>query len=99
MKIISGASKTGQKGLARADTNQGSELREVYGRWSNKKEVAMRECKKEYLEDKGYDFRIIGHNCDYFSVAWNYTDKKTGELMTKIKTASATYVIDGSRAQ
>lgn len=100
MKVISGATKTGQALLARAAHNQGKELRSIYGRWSNKKENAMQDCKRECLADKGYDFRIIGHNRTYFSVAWNYTNKETGEVMTKIKSGGrATYIIDGSRAR
>ena len=95
MKIISGASKTGQRLLAGAKKNQGTELREVYGRWSNAKETAMRNCKREYLEDDGYNFRITGHNCDRFTVAWEYVNKETGEVLTKIKTGENTYIIDG----
>lgn len=96
-KIISGASKTGQRLLASAERNQGTELRDVYGKWSNKKETAMHNCKREYLEDNGYNFRITGHNCDRFTVAWNYNSLETGEVMTKIKTGENTYIIDGSR--
>lgn len=100
MRIISGASKTGQALLARAAYNQGENLRSIYGRWSSKKEEAMKECKREYAQDKGYDFRIISHNRTYFSVAWNYTNTETGEVMTKIKSGGrATYIIDGSRAK
>lgn len=97
MAVINGATKRGQELLARANANQGTELRQIYGKWSNKKEDAMRECKREYREDDGYNFRIISHCRDYFSVAWNYNNKDTGEVMTKIKTASNTYVIDGTR--
>lgn len=97
MVVIKGSSKKGQQLLAKAEIRQGTELRDVYGTWSDKKETAMRDCKREYLEDNGYDFRITGHNCDRFVVAWNYTNPETGEVMTKIKTGTNTYVIDGSR--
>ena len=99
MKIIKGSSKTGQRLLVKASKDLGSELRAVYGRWSDDKENAMRDCKVEYLEDKGYKFRIISANRYYFSVAWNYTNKDTGEEMTKIKTGQGMYIIDGSRAK
>ena len=94
---VNGATKRGQELLARARRNEGNELRNVYGRWSNKKEEAMRDCKRECLEDKGTDFRIIRHCRDNFSVAWEYTNQETGEIMTKIKTNCNTYIIDGTR--
>ena len=97
MAVINGATKRGQELLARASRNEGTELRKIYGKWSDKKENAMRDCRKECREDEGTDFRIISHCRDYFSVAWEYINKDTGEIMTKIKTASNTYVIDGSR--
>ena len=97
MAIINGSTKRGQALLAKAARNEGTELRQIYGRWSDEKEEAMRDCKKEYVEDKGEDFRIISHCRDNFSVAWEYTNVDTGEIMTKIKTYSNTYIIDGSR--
>ena len=94
---VNGATKRGQELLARAESNQGTELRKIYGRWSDKKEDAMRDCRREYREDNGTDFRIISHCRDYFSVAWEYINEETGEIMTKIKTANHTYIIDGTR--
>lgn len=97
MAIISGSSKRGQDLLIRASVNQGTTLRQVYSSWSDKKEKAMSDCLKECSEDGGTDFRIISHSRDNFSVAWEYINQETGEVMTKIKTHANTYIIDGSR--
>ncbi len=97
MAVISGGSKRGQSLLAKASVNQGTTLRQVYSRWSDKKEKAMNDCRKECNEDGGTDFRIISHCRDNFSVAWEYTNQETGEIMTKIKTRDNTYIVDGTR--
>lgn len=97
MAIISGSSKRGQDLLIRASVNQGTTLRQVYSSGSDKKEKAMNDCRKECNEDNGTDFRIISHSRDNFSVAWEYINQETGEVMTKIKTHANTYIIDGSR--
>ena len=97
MAIIKGSTKRGQELLARANNNEGTELFEVYGSYSAAKGRAMKECKEKCAAVNGYDFRIIGHNGWAFSVAWNFTNQETGEIMTQIETSSNTYVIDGSR--
>lgn len=94
---ISGATKRGQELLARAKKNEGTELYHVYGKFSSAKAQAMADCRRWCYETNGYNFHIISHNCDYFSVAWNYDDPETGELMTRIETKFNTYIVDGSR--
>lgn len=98
-KTISGASKTGQKLLARACHFEGTDLDDVYGRYSSAKASAMRDCRDWCAEDNGYNFRIISHNTSSFSVAWNYINKETGEEMTRIETSRSRYIIDGSRVR
>ena len=97
MKPINGATKKGQWLLARASRNEGTSLSDVYGRWSSFKESAMRDCREWCRETKGYNFHICGHNTSFFSVAWNYTNPDTGELMTRIETHCGRYIIDGTR--
>lgn len=99
MKIINGATKTGQRLLARANVFQGTELDDVYGRYSSAKASAMRDCKEWCKQDNGYNFHIISHCSNFFSVAWNYNEPNTGEIMTRIETASNTYIVDGTRAK
>ncbi len=96
-KIIKGSTKMGQTLLARASRFEGTDLSDVYGRWSSAKASAMRDCRAWCDELNGYNFRIISHNGWGFSVAWNYTNRETGEVMTRIETPSCTYIIDGSR--
>lgn len=96
-KIISGATKRGQMLLARASNFEGINLRDVYGRYSYAKESAMRDCKAWCEGTKGYNFHICSYNGWGFSVAWNYTNEETGEIMTRIETPRGTYIIDGSR--
>ena len=94
---VNGATKRGQELLARAKRNEGKELRNIYGRWSDKKEKAMNDCRRECYEDGGTNFRIISHCRDNFSVAWEYINQETSEIMTKIKTRDNTYIVDGTR--
>ena len=99
MNIISGATKRGQSLLARARSNKGTELYHIYGNVSSAKMKAMEDCKRWYRETNGRNFRIISHNIFQFSVAWEYDNPETGELMTRIETASNTYIVDGSRKE
>lgn len=96
-KIINGATKKGRELLERASRFEGTDLFDVYGRYSSRKAVALRHCRRWCEEDEGYNFHIISHNSHNFSVAWNYTNKETGEVMTRIETSSNTYIIDGTR--
>lgn len=97
---LSGASKKGQDMLIKAHYNLGDTLRSIYRSWSETKEKEYNKCRRECYEDKGHDFRIISRGGSWkFSVAWNYTNPDTGEVMTKIKTADNTYIIDGSRKE
>lgn len=99
MKIIKGSTKTGQALLSRARHYQGTELSDIYGRYSSAKASAMRDCKAWCNATNGKNFRIISHNGWGFSVAWEYVNDETGEIMTRIETPSSTYIIDGSRAK
>ena len=96
-KIIKGSTKMGQTLLARASRFEGTELSDVYGRWSSAKASAMRNCRALCNEMNGTNFHICSSNGWAFSVAWNYTNPETGEIMTRIETSRGTYIIDGSR--
>ena len=98
MSIINGATKKGQRILAMAESNIGTELYHVYGSYSRAKAEAMEDCKAECGRDKGWDFHICSRNSNYFVVAWRYADSESGEVMTVVKTGRNVYVVDGSRA-
>lgn len=96
-KVISGTTKKGQSLLGMARRYDGETLQDVYGRYSAAKARAYQDCKRWCEEDNGQDFHICSHNCNFFTVAWTFTHPETGEIMTRIETASNTYVVDGSR--
>ena len=98
-RIINGATKTGQALLARASRYEGKYLSDVYGRYSSAKLSAYEDCLEWCKETNGYNFHIISANTFGFSVAWEYNDPNTGEIMTRIETPKNTYIIDGSRAR
>lgn len=95
--MVNGATKKGQALLVTAANWQGTELWDVYGTVSQAKRNAMEQCKAWCAETNGYDFHICGHSCHQFTVAWNYMNPETGEVMTRIETAQNTYIVDGSR--
>lgn len=97
MTIIKGSTKRGQELLARASKWEGTELSNVYGRWSAKKEQAMRDCREKCRAVHGTNFHICSSNGWAFSVAWNFINQETGERMTWLETSSNIYIIDGSR--
>lgn len=97
--VINGATKRGQNILAMAESNIGRELYDVYGSFSSEKAKAMRDCKRWYLEDNGYNFHICSANTWQFTVAWNYVNVETGEVMTRVETASSSYIVDGNRRE
>ena len=47
-----------------------SELWQCYGTWSRAKQIAYDGCRERQFNLKGKDFRIIGYNCDMFSVGF-----------------------------
>ena len=97
--VINGATKRGQQILGMAESNIGHKLYDVYTTYSGAKARAYDRCLEEMLEDNGYDFHICSANTFQFTVAWEYVNPETGEIMTKVKTASNTYIVDGSRAE
>lgn len=96
---VNGASKKGQELLARAKKNEGNALWQVYGRCSLAKQRAWQLCAELCEVSDGENLRIISHNGWSFSVAWEYTNKETGEVMTRIQTSKNTYIIDSTRAK
>jgi hypothetical protein len=97
MTVIKGSTKRGQQLLARASRFEGTDLSDVYGRYSSAKANAIRNCRELCNKMNGTNFHICSHTAQAFSVAWNYTNEETGEIMTRIETSCNTYIIDGSR--
>ena len=53
---------------------QGYKLRDVYGRYSDNKEIAFNYCVELCEEKNGQDLCIISHNCHYFTTRF-FTDE------------------------
>ena len=94
---IKGSTKRGQQILRMAERNIGTTLRNVYTTFSQEKEDAYYDCLREKVEDNGDNFHICSASTYQFTVAWEYTNEETGEVMTKVKTAKNTYIVDGTR--
>ena len=48
------------------------ELADVYDSWSTRKQFAYDECYDIFAELDGYDFRIVTHNRNFFTVGFIY---------------------------
>ena len=57
-----------------------TELHHVYGKASSAKHDAMRRCRQLMYDLNGRGLKIISHNCDTFTVGFEYPDEETGEL-------------------
>ena len=87
MTTIKANTKKGEIMLNNARTNQGTELYQIYSSYSTAKAKALEYCKALCNEENGYNFRIISHNSQTFSVAWET------EQGTRIETAYNSYLI------
>jgi hypothetical protein len=87
MVTIKSSTKRGADLIARAARNEGSELSDIYGKYSRAKANALKECKAKCEEEGGKNFRICSHNGWSFSVAWNV---KGG---VRMETSSNSYLI------
>lgn len=87
MTTIKANTKKGEIMLNRANNNEGVELYQIYSSYSTAKAKALEYCKALCYKENGYNFRIISHNSQTFSVAWE-TEKGT-----RIETAYNSYLI------
>lgn len=74
MKTVKAGTKKAEKLIRRAETNEGYYLRDVYGRFSKKKQEAWQAYLAQFREEAGSDFRICSHSTSNFSVAWRVKD-------------------------
>ena len=71
MTIVKASTKRGQRVLDSATNYQGTKLIDIYTRWSQAKQNAYDDCIDDYRNTPEHsDFRICGHNCNFFSVSW-----------------------------
>jgi len=94
MRHINAQTQKGQNFIYEHRRAYAAELREVYGRWSNAKEKAYRECREWYFASNQHsDFRIISANTYGFTVAWYFVDETTGERVLRVETPANTYFV------
>ena len=91
---INGNTKRGKELLDRAKSNKGNKLYDVYSSFSAKKAKAYDDCYRRFYEDDNHaNFHICSANGYQFTVAWQYTDKETGEVMIHFETKDSIYLI------
>lgn len=91
MKILKASTKAGCRWIVAARSNEGYDLNDVYGRYSNAKKEAYEDCFRKYASiDGAKNFRIISHNSNFFTVAWEEYGK---EPKLHIETAKNSYVV------
>lgn len=90
-KILKASTKAGSRWILAAKNNEGYELSDIYGKYSVNKKKTYCQCLDQYIDTKNSNnFRIISHNSNFFTVAWNEYGK---EPKLHIKTAKNSYVI------
>ena len=91
MTYVKRSTKRGQVLFERGLNNEGTELSDVYGRYSQAKQNAIEWCRKQCEMNNGTDFHICSHNSNVFSIAFRYFIDN--EPVMRIETASNTYII------
>lgn len=65
----------------RYNMSDDTQLRDVYGHWSDKKENAYRYCRELMYKYGGGGFRIISANTFMFTVGFEFAHPDTGKPM------------------
>lgn len=91
MKILKASTKAGYRWIVAAKKNEGSKLSDIYGSYSVNKEEAINWCLNQYNStENSENFRIISHNSNFFTIAWNEYGK---EPKLHIETGRNSYII------
>jgi hypothetical protein len=95
MLTIKANTKKAENLIEKANHYQGTELYEIYGKYSTAKAKAIEHCKALCKHENGYNFRIISHTAQRFSVAWELIDDATGVIIaTRIETGVNSYFVE-----
>lgn len=71
MKIVKESTALGKKLIASGSRYEGTELYQIYDKWSQAKQNAFDWCYEQYLaSEDSNSFSIISHNSYGFSVSW-----------------------------
>ena len=87
MKTLNNNTKKAQAYIYAYNHSDIFSLREAYGRPSTAKIQAEYDCRMMMQSEGGHGYKIIGHNCNFFTVAWIAGDA------LRIETATNSFII------
>ncbi len=87
METIKGTTMRGKHFIMSFANSSATELRDVYGRWSDEKQNAYDDCRRMCDKENGSQFCIISAGRFTFSVGWLTNDG------LRVETAKGSYLI------
>lgn len=71
MRVVKESTSLGKRLIAMGSRHEGTELHQIYDRWSQAKQIAFNWCYDQYLASEEHEaFSIISHNSFGFCVSW-----------------------------
>lgn len=71
MRVVKESTALGKQLIERGSRYEGTELYQIYDKWSSAKQRAFDWCYEQYLASEEHEsFSIISHNSWGFSVSW-----------------------------
>ena len=70
MKTINNNTKKAQAYIYAYNRSNMDNIYQAYGRPSTNKTRADYDCRLKMMNEGGHGYKIIGYNCNFFSVAW-----------------------------
>ena len=70
MKTLNNNTKKAQAYINAYNSSSINSLNQAYGRPSTAKTRADYNCRMMMQEEGGHGYKIIGYNCNFFTVAW-----------------------------
>ena len=87
MKTINNNTKQAERYINAYNRSRMYDLRDAYGKPSTEKTRADYSCRMMMENEGGHGYKIIGYNCNFFTVAWI-----AGNAL-RIETAKNSFVI------
>ena len=87
MKTINNNTKQAERYINAYNRSRISDIYEAYGKPSTAKTRADYFCRMMMQSEGGHGYKIIGYNCNFFTVAWI-----TGNAL-RVETAANSFVI------
>lgn len=87
MKTLNNNTKQAERYINAYNRSRMYDLRDAYGKPSTEKIKADSNCRLMMLSEDGHGYKIIGYNCNFFTVAWI-----AGNAL-RIETATNSFII------